>query len=163
MALETSAVRLWKRLTSDERLAAATAFWNEPAQEALAGALGAVVKARRLRPQVARSLPAAERARILASVNDPGEVPASSLLVALHLSQRRALLGRFLDVVGLPHIDGVLDEKDEQRAPEPISDEATRKGVEALRASYAEHEVQVYLNTLWLQDPERWAALGREP
>lgn len=160
MAFETSAVRLWKRLTPDERLAAATAFWNEPAQEALAGALGAVVKARRLRPQVARSLPAAERARILASVNDPGEVPASSLLVALHLSERRALLGAFLDVLGLAHENGVLKD-DETSAPRPIGDEEARRGRDALRATYAEHEIAVYLNTLWLQDPERWAALAR--
>lgn len=159
MSFETTAVRLWKRLNADERLAAATAFWNEPAQDALAGALGAIVKARRLRPQVARSLPAEERARMLAGVLDPGESVAASLLVSLHLSQRRPLLSAFLDELGLAHDDGVL--KDEGAAPpaQPAPD-AVRAAAAALRERHPSHEVEVYLNTLWLQDPERWAALA---
>jgi hypothetical protein len=158
LAFETTAVRLWKRLTPNERLDAATAFWNEPPQEALAGALGAVVKARRLRPQVARSLPAGERARILAGVLDPGESVAASLLVALHLAQRRPLLAAFLDALGLAHEDGVLEDE-EGDAPAPLADGAVRAAIESLRTAHDAHEVQVYLNTLWLQDPERWAAL----
>jgi hypothetical protein len=158
VAFETTAVRLWKHLTPDERLAASTAFWNEPPQEALAGALGAIIQARRLRPQVARTLPAAERARILASLLDPGETVAASLLVALHLGERRKLLARFLDQLGLPHEDGVLKD-DETQEPPPISEDAARAGAAALRAAFPEHQVQVYFNTLWLQDPRRWAAL----
>jgi len=107
MTFETSAVRLWKRLSREDRLTAATAFWKEPPQEALGLALGAVVKARKLRPQVARTLPEGERARALAGVLDPGEPLAASLLVALHLDARRPLLGAFLDALGLAHENGI--------------------------------------------------------
>lgn len=160
MDFETTAVRLWKHLTPEERLAASAAFWNEPPQEVLAGALGAIIKARRLRPQVARTLPASERTRILASLLDPGESVAASLLVALHLAERRKLLAAFLDQLGLPHEEGVLKE-DETQAQAPISEERARAGATALRAAFPEHQVQVYFNALWLQDPERWAALQR--
>jgi hypothetical protein len=154
---EPTATRLWKRLTPQERLAAAARFWDEPPQEVLGSALAAIVKARGLRPQVARSLPAEARARALASVLDPGEPLAGSLLVALHLGERRALLAAFLDALGLPHENGILTEEADRRPP-PAED-AARRAVGALLASFPARDLGVYLNTLWLQDPERWAAL----
>jgi len=156
---ENSAARLWKRLPSEERQLAATAFWKEPPQELLGTAVGAIVRVRRLRPQVARSLPPDQLSAMLASVLDPGEALASALLVALHLSDRRPLLRTFLDAVGLPHEDGLLKD-DEGHQPPPISSAQAQAGTEALRAAHPEAQVLVYLNTLWLQDPDRWAALA---
>lgn len=158
MPFETTASRLWRKLSPDERLQAATAFWEQPPEEAIGSALGAIVKARRLRPQVARSLPLEARARILAAQTEPGETVAAALLVALHLAHRRPLLAAFLDAVGLAHEDGVLrDEADDT----PLPTDAARKGRAALAGAFPPEQVQLYLNTLWLQDPERWAALKR--
>jgi hypothetical protein len=154
---EPTSTRLWKRLTPQERLSAATRFWNEPPQEVVGTALAAIIKARRLRPQVARSLPLEARARALASLLDPGEPLAASLLVALHLGERRPLLGAFLDALGFPHEDGILKEEAD-RPPRPEAD-AARRAVLALLPGFSPRTVAVYLNTLWLQDPERWAAL----
>jgi hypothetical protein len=154
--METTATRVWKRLRREERLSAAQHFWREPSDEVVGAAMSAVVKARRLRPQVARQLPPEELARALASVLEPGETVAASLLVALHLGERRPLLRTFLDAAGLPHEDGILKDDD---ALGPLSDEAARRGVSALASSHPREQVEVYLNTLWLQDPERWQAL----
>ena len=159
MPLETTATRVWKRLTRDERLAAASAFWLETPAESAGAALAAIVRARHLRPQVARQLDAEEKARSLASVLDPGESVASALLVALHLGPRRAMLVPFLDAAGLAHDNGIL--KDE--AGEPVSEAAARGGVQALRASFTPAEIETYLNTLWLQDPDRWEVLAASP
>jgi hypothetical protein len=156
MTFETSAVRLWKRLSREDRAEAAAAFWKEPPQEALGLALGAIVRSRKLRPQVARSLSDEERSRALASVLDPGEPLAASLLVALHLGARRPLLVAFLDALGLPHDNGILTEQADQ-APPPGAD-AVGRATAALSA-FPKSQVEVYYNTLWLQDPERWAAL----
>lgn len=157
MTFEATSTRLWKRLPPQERLAAAQHFWQQPPQELLGTALGAIVKARRLRPQVARSLPPEARARALAMLLDPGEPLAAALLVALHLGERRALLVAFLDALGLPHEEGLLgEEADRQPAPTP---DAVRSALRPLLASFPAAELSVYLNTLWLQDPERWAAL----
>jgi hypothetical protein len=157
---EDTAARLWKRLPREERLAAANAFWAESPSETVGAALAAVVKARHMRPQVARSLPPAEQAKVLASVSDVGEPLAASLLVALHLGQRRALLATFLDAIGLPHEDGLL--KEEGEVP-PVDAAAARAGLEALRQKHPPQEVRTYLNTLWLQDPDRWKALADLP
>jgi len=160
MPFEKTATRLWKRLSREERLAAATGFWQETPSEAAGAALGAIVKARHVRPQVARAYDAEEKARSLASVLDPGESVASALLVALHLGPRRALLAPFLDAVGLPHENGIL--KDEADGP-PVTEAAARAGVQALAGSFPRAEIETYLNTLWLQDPERWEALAASP
>jgi hypothetical protein len=156
--METTSVRLWKRLTREDRLAAAATLFREPPAEIVGSALAVIVKARHLRPQVARSMPAEEQAKALASVLDPGEALAASLLVALHLGERRPLLATFLDAAGVAHEDGLL--KDDGPGG-PLGEDAARAGVKALLAAYPREHVLTYLNTLWLQDPDRWAVLER--
>lgn len=160
MAFHPTATRLWKNLHPAERLAAATAFFAEPAPELAGAALTALVNARHMRPQAARSLAPDAQARILATVLDPGEPLAQGLLVSLHLDRRRPLLRAFLDALGMPHEDGIL--KEEADAIAPASEGAARQAVAAL-APFPAAEVLTYLNTLWLQDPERWAALEHAP
>jgi hypothetical protein len=158
VSFETTATRLWKRLTREERLAAATCFWREPPQDMAGSALAAIVRARRMRPQAARALSDEARVATLAAILDPGETLAASLLVTLHLGTRRPLLAAFLDALSLPHEDGIL--KDEADGAPPPSVDALRAAVASL-ATFPSHEVETYLNTLWLQDPDRWAALER--
>ena len=156
MTFDETATRLWKGLPREERLLGAGAFFREPSAELYASALGVLVKARHMRPQAARALDPDAQARILATVLDPGESLAQGLLVSLHFGERRAMLGAFLDALALPHEDGILTEEAES-AP-AASAESARRAVKAL-ASFPPEQVQTYLNTLWLQDPERWVAL----
>lgn len=161
MRFEPTAARLWKRLGREERNAAAASFWKDTPPEVTGMALAALVKARHMRPQVARALPPEEQARALASVLDVGEPVASSLLVALHLGERRPMLATFLDAAGLAHEDGLLKDEAEEGA---VAAAAAGKGVAALRAAgHTPEQVRTYLNTLWLQDPDRWKALEELP
>jgi len=158
MPFHPTTQRLWKSLTPDERLAAATHFWKEPPAEVAGTALGVLVKARHLRPQAARALAPEAQARMLATVLDPGEPLAAALLVALHLGERRPLLASFLDALGLAHEDGLL--KPDTEPPPALREDAARKAVAAL-AGFPRHHVTTYLNTLWLQEPERWGLLEK--
>ena len=157
MAFHPTATRLWKHLPLDERLAAASAFFAEPPPELAGAAVGALAKARHLRPQAARALPPEAQSRILATVLDPGEPLAQGLLVSLHLGHRRPLLRAFLDALGLAHEGGVLKEE-ETDAVEAVASEKAKAAVAAL-TSFPAAEIRTYLNTLWLQDPDRWNAL----
>ena len=80
--------------------------------------------------------------------------------MALHLGARREMLAIFLDAIGLPHEDGIL--KDEADAV-TLDDAQLRAGVDALKTRFSAHEIRTYLNTLWLQDPDRWEALRGLP
>jgi hypothetical protein len=162
VAFETRAARLWKRLSREERLAAASRFFEQPSTDAVGSADAAIIKARRLRPQVARALPPEEKARVLSTVLDLDETLAGALAVALHLGERRPLLVAFLDALGLAHEDGILKEEAEADMP-PLAEEPARRAVLALAGSFPRTQLLTYLNVLLLQDPERWRALERAP
>jgi hypothetical protein len=148
---QSTSNRLWKTLSSEEKSLAAAELVKDNSPLIRASVTSVVADARKMRPIVARKLPAEVQARIVATVRDPGEILASSLLVALHLGPRRPMLVAFLDALGLPHEDGVL--KDEATAPIALAD--LERARAALR-SESPSAVRIYLNTLWLQDPDRW-------
>jgi hypothetical protein len=156
MAFETTSLRLWKRLSREEKLAAATHFWNEPPSALVPTALAALVAARKLRPQAARALPPDQQAKILASVHDPGEPLSGFLLASLHLGDRRPILRAFLDAAGLPHEDGMLKPESDDMA---LDKDKVQGAVQKIAAEFPREQVELYLNTLWLQDPDRWALL----
>jgi hypothetical protein len=160
LKFESTAQRVWKSMGRESRLEAASSFFREPSQETVGLALQALVKARHMRPQAARALPPDEQARALAGVLDPGEPLASSMLVSLHLGTRRPMLATFLDACGLPHEDGLLKEEADGVA---LTEESVKAGLAALSAKHGPAEIRTYLNTLWLQDPDRWAVLQALP
>ncbi len=156
MRFERTAGRIWKALSRDERRQAAAAFLEDPIPELYATALGAIARARHMRPQAARAMPPAEQAAALAGILDPGEPLAGSLLVGLHLSERRPLLGAFLEALGLPHEDGVMKDDADATALDPARVEAAARD---LAERFPKQQVATYFNVLLLQDPERWTAL----
>ncbi len=149
---QTTCNRLWKTLSPEEKTMAATELVKDPSPLIRGSVIAVVADARKMRPVAARKLPPEVQARIVATVRDPGEVLASSLLVALHLGPRKPMLVAFLDALGLAHEDGIL--KDE--STEPIGLDDLKKACGAL-SSESPSAIRVYLNTLWLQDPTRWA------
>jgi hypothetical protein len=156
MAFENTSLRLWKHLSREEKLAAATHFWQEPPPALVPTALAALVAARKLRPQAARALPHDQQAKILASVLDPGEPLSAFLLASLHLGDRRPILRSFLDAVGLPHEDGMLKPESDDMA---LDKDKVQAAVQKIAAEFPRAQVDLYLNVLWLQDPDRWGLL----
>jgi len=65
------------------------------------------------------------------------------------------MLAAFLDALGLPHENGILKDDD---GP-PITTSAAQSAARVLLATVPRREVETYLNTLWLQDPDRWGVL----
>jgi hypothetical protein len=158
MNFEPSGARLWKRLPREDKRQAALVFFHEPPPELYASALSAIIRTRKLRPQVARALPPEEQAVALSTVLDPGEPLCAALLIALHLGERRPLLGAFLDALGLPHENGLLKEDADEG---PLSDEVVQKAARSVAASFPREHLETYFNVLWMQDPERWSALEK--
>jgi hypothetical protein len=149
---QTTSNRLWKTLSPEDKNLAAAELVKDPTPLIKSSVIAVVADARKMRPIAARKLPPEVQARIVATVRDPGEILASSLLVALHLGPRKPMLIAFLDALALPHEDGIL--KDE--STEAIGLEDLKKACDAL-ASESPSAIRTYLNTLWLQDSARWA------
>jgi hypothetical protein len=151
--------RLWRSLDADERSLAARAFFAHPWGDAATRREGdlAIAKALRFREDAVRRLPADKRASYLAKAVQPADSLAGSILLALHLEQRRGLLSAFLDALGIPHDQGMIAEDRELQAPER---EALGRAAEALDARFPVREVDVYLAALLALDPSVWEGLA---
>jgi hypothetical protein len=66
------------------------------------------------------------------------------------------MLIAFLDAAAIPHKDGVLAEEAEKNPPNP---EKLQAAVEAIKAQFPENDVNVYLEILYMQDPQYWSGL----
>src|SRR5262247_4010735 len=104
--------RLWKRMTTDERLSAARALWNEKeaADDQLQAAL-LIAQQKKFRPKTVVGLDLDRKARHLATLGSLPEALAARALVVYHLSEQRPMMGAFLDALGITHVNGVIEEE----------------------------------------------------
>jgi hypothetical protein len=147
---------VWDFMTEEEQRAAAAALWKNADHETRVILDLALAKELKFRPQSVRKLPT-ERVvgRLLRMVDDLPENMLFQFLFHLHMTERRPLLAEYLDAVGLPHDDGVLNLSDDTEDPEPATAE---KAARELIAAHG-HEALVYLATLKVADAEFWEGL----
>lgn len=151
--------RLWRRMTSAQRLKAARAFWaaEDAADDHVQAAL-LIAQQKKFRPKFVLSLDAERRAKHLATLVGLPEAMAARALVVYHLTDQRAMMGEFLDALGLKHDNGLIEEDDAK------PDEAkVAAAVAAIAAKYPAEDVSLYLTTLVSQDPGTWQALQSVP
>ena len=151
--------RLWRRMTSDQRLRAARAFWAEEqaADDQVQAAL-LIAQTKKFRPKFVMGLDDERRAKHLSTLASLPEVLAARCLVVYHLTEQREMMGVFLDNLGLKHENGLIEDDDAKPEPEKIG-----PAVEAIAAKYPAEDVSLYLTTLLCQDPETWGELGNLP
>jgi hypothetical protein len=147
---------VWDLMTEDDQRAAAAALWKNADFETRALLDAALAKELKFRPQSVRKLPTDRVVgRLLRMVEDLPENMLFQFLFHLHMTERRPLLVEFLDAVGLPHDDGVLNMSEDTANPEAATvDKAARE----LIAAHG-HEALVYLATLKVADSEFWEGL----
>jgi hypothetical protein len=153
-----TAARLWRELTREEREAIARGFFEQEdlapeAAQALAREIG---PRRGFREAGFLRLPLEMRSRMLATTLDLREDVAATLLLVFHMEERRPLLRRFLDLLSIPHEDGMLGEEEHPLVP---TVEAVEKATDALLAEFPAASVRLYYRALLTQEPSRWAAL----
>ena len=148
---------LWRQFSADEKLQAAESFWSSDSIRAQQmSTMQLMAKRYNFRLKSLQGLPAARKAKMLLEYPSiPPEV-LMAVIAAFHLSHRKELLVAFLDAAAIPHKDGLLSEEAEKTVP---SADAIKTAVDAIKAKFSANEVDVYLNTLYLQDPEYWKEL----
>jgi len=151
--------RLWKLMTTEQRRRATAAlFAHEEAKSDQLQATQLVAKQMRLRPKTAMSLATDRKVSYMAAVPDVPEDLAAKLLIVYHLAEQQALMGAFLDALGIAHEDGMIKE-------DAASPEASKLPAAAatIAKTYPAHDVALYLNTLVSQDPDAWGPLETLP
>jgi hypothetical protein len=152
--------QLWKRLSSERKLLAADAFWqDENAAAEQAEAVVMIAQRIKFRTRSVQILPRDKKSRHLVSLGAVSEMVAARLLVAYHLFHQRAMMGSFLDALGITHENGLIADEEMQ----PPAAERLRDAVRAIGAAYPADDVTLYLSTLMWQDPETWAGLSELP
>jgi hypothetical protein len=151
--------QLWASLEPEVRLAAARSLYSHDWGEAPTRreADFAIMQGMRFRESAVRQLPVDRRAQYVARSIRPTDSLAGSMLLALHLEQRRAMLSAFLDALKIPHADGLIDENHDMKPP---STPSLAKAVKALSERFPADEVELYLATLYVLDRVTWAELG---
>jgi len=147
---------VWELMTEEEKKASAAALWTNADRESRMAVEMLVAKEMKFRPQSVRKLSAERVAPRLARIAETlPETVFFQFLFHLHMDQRREIMVTYLDAVGLPHKDGVLDLPEDAEAPtadatvSPAKDLIADKGREAL----------VYLATLAVADEAFWSTM----
>jgi hypothetical protein len=150
--------KLWKRISQERRLQASAAFWQDERDslEQQAEALLAVASHFRFRAKTVRTLPLEKKVRYLATLPGLPDSVAGHVLVAYHLAHQRPMLGAFLDALGVAHENGVL-KAEELKAPEA---ERLKTAAATLCAAHPKEDVDLYFQTLLVQDAETWGGLA---
>jgi hypothetical protein len=147
--------KLWKRMTAEQRLRAAHAFWlDEQATDDQIQAVLVIAQQKKFRPKFVLSLDNDRKAKHLAGLFSLPDALAARALVIYHLAERREMMGAFLDALGIAHENGLIQDDGVKPAPEKI-----KPAVATLKEKYPADDVTLYLETLVSQDPETWGAL----
>jgi hypothetical protein len=146
-------------MTLDQRLQAATAFWqdDEAADDQMQAVL-VISQQKKFRPKTVVSLDDERKARQLASVAALPDHLAARALIVYHLAEQRPMMGAFLDALGITHENGLI--QDEAISPDPAK---VGEAAAQLAQQFSPESVSLYLNTLLCQDPDTWGALADVP
>ncbi len=152
--------KLWRRLPLEQRIDAATLFWaDEHSADQQLEAIGSIATHMKFRPRSVLSLPDDRKARYLAGLPNVSDSIAARALVNYHLARQRAMMAAFLDLLEIPHQDGLIAE---ETIPKPDAAKL-KQAATALASKYPAPDVALYLGTLVSQDPETWEGLVTLP
>lgn len=150
------ASQLWKQMTESQRLGAADAFWKEGETGAEhAEVVGLLSRRLNFRVKSVLALPLARKARYTAGLAAVSDGVAGRLLITYHLAHQRAMMGTFLDALGIAHENGLIAD-DAQPA---VAADTLSAAVAVVREQYPAEDVSLYFATLRLQDPKTWGGL----
>src|SRR6476620_3854182 len=148
--------KLWRRMPLERRIDAAGLFWDdEHSADQQMEAVASIATHMKFRPRSVVTLAPERRAKYLAQLPNVSDAIAARALVNYHLERQRPMMGAFLDLVGIAHENGLINE---ESIPKPDAGKV-QAAAKALAEQYPADQVALYLATLVSQDPETWDAL----
>src|SRR4051812_35176506 len=148
--------KLWRRMPLERRIDAAGLFWeDENSADQQMEAVASIANHMKFRPRSVLGLAPDKRAKYLAQLPTVTDTIAARALVNYHLERQRPMMAAFLDLLEIPHDNGLINE---ENVAKPDVEKVKRAATE-LAAKFPADEVALYLATLVSQDPETWEAL----
>lgn len=148
--------RLWRRMPVERRIDAADLFWNdEHSSDQQLEAVASIASHMRFRPKSVLGLAPEKRAKYLATLPTMSDAIAARALVNYHLERQRPMMGAFLDLLGIAHENGLIND---ENVSKPDAAKVKAAATE-LATKFPADDVSLYFATLVSQDPETWDAL----
>ena len=148
--------RLWRRMSMEQRLDAADLFWSdEHSADQQLEAVASIATHMKFRPKSVLTLAPEKRAKYLATLPTMTDTIAARALVNYHLERQRPMMGAFLDLLGIEHENGLIND---ENVAKPDATKVKGAATE-LATKFPPEDVSLYFATLVSQDPETWEAL----
>ena len=131
-------------------------FTHESDKTPYKATLSAVAQARHVRPVFLERQPRAQcHAAIISTLSRPALEAAAATLVRVWLvKKQRPMLVDFLNALGLPNNEGVVDD-----LPAALDDARLKSAIDTLLAKYPGEAVAVYLNAFNDMNEANWTNL----
>lgn len=140
----------------EQRIDAADLFWNdEHSADQQLEAVASIATHMKFRPKSVLSLAPERRAKYLATLPTMSDTIAARALVNYHLERQRPMMGAFLDLLGITHENGLINDENVIKPDAAKVKDAARE----LATKFPPDHVSLYFATLVSQDPETWEAL----
>jgi hypothetical protein len=151
--------KLWKQITSEQRLDVARAFWaDEDASDDQIQAVLLIAQQKKFRSKFVLGLDLDRKSKHLATLLSLPDAMAARALVVYHLARQREMMGTFLDALGITHENGLIQDDDVKPDAASMAPAAA-----TLREKFPPQDVALYLSTLLCQDPDTWGPLADVP
>ena len=152
-------VRVWKRMTAEQRLAAAEPFWaDEQSTDQQIEAVALIASHMKFRTKSVLGLPPEKRIKYLATLPTISDAIVARALVSYHLERQRPMMSAFLDDLGITHENGLIAD---ETVPVPAA-ATLSAAAKALAQKFPVEDVRLYFSTLVSQDPDTWGGLVDE-
>ena len=153
--MSVSANRIWRQMPEEIRTAASRIFWAESKGAGKQLLFASLAKAKNLREVTVRKAPIDKLANWTAGTLSLPDQMVDELLKEYLLREHRAVIVNFLELLKIPHSNGMIDESFDLAS---LSDEQVQTAARTLLGSADRAGAELYLKYLALQGGT-WAAI----
>lgn len=146
--MSVSANRIWRQMPEDTRIAASKILWAQPKGAGKQLLFASLAKAKNLREVTVRKTPMERLAIWTAGTLSLPDQIVDELLKDYLLHEHRAVIVSFLELLKIPHTEGMIDESFDLAT---LSDEQVQKAARSLLESTDRVGAVLYLKYLVLQ------------
>ena len=146
--MPVSANRVWRQLPNEIRVAVCQSFWAESKGTEKQFLIASIAKAKNLREAFVRKSPIERLANWTAATLSLPDPIVDDLLKKYLLHEQRAVIVSFLDLLNIPHSEGMIEENFDYTA---LTNERVQEAARSLLASADRTGSELYLKYLVLQ------------